>query len=246
MTVEAPVEERPAYTVVPMDRLRRVTGKRMRASVEDKPHVTLHRHARADALARRRAAERAAVAEEDRRVISLTAVLLTTVARSLTRNRRLNGRVEDGEIRLYEEVNVGFAVEVPGGLVVPVIRSVDTCDVPTVASQLHALADAARNGRLRPEDIADATFTVSNLGSYGVELFTPIISPPQLAILGVGASTTGVDVIDGTLVPYTRLGLSLSFDHAAADGSDAARVLADIVRDVEAPDDVLPPLVGGS
>lgn len=245
MAGSTPVEDRPPYTVVPMDRLRRVTAKRMRASVEDKPHVTLHRYAAAEGLAARRTAERAAVGAEGA-AISLTAVLVSVVARALAVNRRLNGRVEDGEIRLYEEVNIGVAVEVPGGLVVPVIRAADAIDVTTLASRLAQLAETARSGRLRPEDMSDATFTISNLGAYGIELFTPIISPPQLAILGVGASATGVAVVDGELVPRTRLGLSLSFDHAAADGSDAARVLADIVRAVEAPDDVLPPLGGGS
>lgn len=234
-----PAQTGAAYTVVPMDRLRRVTGKRMRASVEDKPHVTLLRQARAGALADRRAAERARAGDEAGEGISLTAVLVAVVARALARNRRLNGRVEDGEIRLYERVDIGVAVEVPGGLVVPVIRSADTSDVVTVAAQLRRLADAARAGRLRPDDASDATFTISNLGSYGVESFTPIISPPQLAILGVGATTWGVDVVDGAVVPSARIGLSLSFDHAAADGSDAARVLADIVEAVERPDAVL-------
>lgn len=229
----------PAYTVVPMDRLRRVTGKRMRASVEEKPHVTLHRYARVEALVARQAGERARAGEADRQAISLTAVLVAVVARALAANRRLNGRTEDGEIRLYEDVNVGVAVEVPGGLVVPVIRAADRCDAAAVGTELHRLAELARGGKLRPEDMSDATFTVSNLGSYGIELFTPIISPPQLAILGVGASRAGVEIVDGAVVPTVSMGLSLSFDHAASDGSDAAKVMANIVRAIQDPAAVL-------
>ena len=227
------------YTVVPMDRLRRVTAKRMRASVEEKPHVTLHRYARVDALIARRVRERAAVDQEAGVATSLTAMLIAVVARATARNGRLNGRVEEGEIRLYEAVNIGVAVEVPGGLTVPVIKAADMLSVAEVGLELRRLAEAGRAGQLRPEDMSDATFTVSNLGSYGVELFTPIISPPQLAILGVGSSTYGVDVLDGAVMPFQRIGLSLSFDHAASDGSDAAKVLGDLVDAIERPESVL-------
>lgn len=238
MSAAAGVEAAP-YTVVPMDRLRRVTGKRMRASVEEKPHVTLHRYARVDAFNARREQERIGLDDEQRKAVTLTAVLVAVVARAMARNPRVNGRVEEGEIRLYNEVNVGVAVEVPGGLTVPVIHGAAELDIVAVGTELRRLADAAKAGGLRPEDMSDATFTVTNLGSYGVELFTPIISPPQLAILGVGASSYGVDVVDGVIASFRRIGLSLSFDHAASDGSDAAKVLTDLVAAIEDPGSVL-------
>lgn len=236
MSLELADSPHPEYTIVAVDRLRRVTARRMRVSVGDKPHVTLHRHAGLDALIALRQAARERLPEELRSDLTLTAVLVGVLARALKANNRLNGRVEEGEIRLYADVNIGVAVEVDGGLVVPVIRNAADHDFASIGAELKRLAHAARSGRLRPEEASEGTFTVSNLGAYGVEFFTPIINPPELAILGVGASVESVEIRDGELVTVRRLGLSLSFDHAASDGSDAARVLADLVEAVERPD----------
>lgn len=224
------------YTILPPVRLRRVTAQRMRASVNEKPHVTLHRYADVDLLIERQRAMRERLPEEQRSVLTLTAVLVGVLARALKANNRLNGRLEENEVRLYSDVNMGVAVEVEGGLMVPVIRGAAGLDFVTIGNELKRLTAAARSGRLGSEDASAATFTVSNLGAYGVELFTPIINPPELAILGIGAIVDKAEFRDGTLVAKRRLGLSLSFDHAASDGSDAARVLADLVEAVEKPE----------
>jgi len=226
------------YQTVPMDRLRRVTARRMRTSATEKPHVTLHRHVDVDALMtwRRQAQDRRPAAQ--RSDITMTAVLVFLVARAFTRNNRVNGRVENDEIRLYEAVHMGVAIEVEGGLVVPVIHDASRRELSDIGSELKRLARAARSGSLRPEDVSDGTFTITNLGSYGVEFFTPIINPPQLAILGVGVTRQVTAVRDGESVISSEMGLSLSFDHAASDGSDAARALDQLVRTLSAPNDV--------
>lgn len=229
------VTAKAGYTTVPVGRLRRVTARRMQASVAEKPHVTLHRRARVDALMTARQLEQARMPVRDQAQLTVTALLVAAVARALAHEGRLNGRVEDGEIRLYHQVNVGVAVEVDGGLMVPVVRDAAARDLPGLAAELHRLVQTARSGTMRPEDISDATFTVSNLGSYGVELFTPIINPPQLAILGVGSVLDHPVLDGGRLVTHRRVGLSLSFDHAANDGAEAARTLANLVHEIENP-----------
>lgn len=229
-TVEQSVDA--SYDVVPSTRFRRVTARRMKASASEKPHVTLHTHAPVDALMSWRSAERARDATS---AVTVTTAVVALVARVLAQHNRLNGRVEEDEVRLYADVNLAVAVDTPDGLVAPVVQHADRRDLGDLADELRRLADASRDGRLRPEDVADATFTITNLGAFGVELFTPIINPPQLAILGIGAITLGLVEADGEIVPTRMLGLSLSFDHAAGDGADGARLMSAVVAAIGDP-----------
>lgn len=219
------------YDVLPLGRVRRATGRRMHASVTQTPHVTLHGSADATALLgehRRRVRELSAGGAR----VTLTALLARVVAASLREFPRLNGRTEDGEIRLYHAVNLGIAVSLEDGLTVPVIRDADRKPTADIAQELWGLSDRARAGRLRPADLSDGTFTLSNLGAFGVEHFTPIINPPQLGILGTGTIVPTPSMNDGRLCEQPRLGLSLSFDHAALDGAQAAQFLAIVARRV--------------
>lgn len=223
---ETPVRE------IPYDRFRRTTAKRMTLSVTTKPQLTLHRHAALTKL-------EAGLTDQQERCpdagISLTGALLAAISRGVAASR-VNGVVNEHVIQLYESVDLGVAVDVNGSLVVPVIRDAARLSVADLGAELKALAARARAAELRPEDVNGATFTVSNLGPMGVELFTPIINPPQLAILGLGAVSEAVVMVDGALTSERRVGLSLSFDHAATDGADAARVLADIAASIEQAD----------
>lgn len=214
------------YDVVPADRMRRAVARRMRQAVTEQPHVTLH--ARADA--RQLLAAKKQLAGRDGARITLTVVLMHLVARVLKKYPRLNGLTEDGEIRLYHAVNLGCAVALDDGLVVPVIRDADQKTINTLTTELADKTDRARAGALGVDDISGGTFTVSNLGAHGVEYFTPIINPPQLAILGVGAIREQLHCEDGVLRSVPYLHLSLSFDHAAVDGAQAAHLLS-LVRE---------------
>lgn len=219
---------------VDYDRFRRVTARLMTASVTTKPQVTLHRHAEVTALeAALEVAQSAGQGSADARV-GFTAALLATVARGVAASR-VNGTVTDQVISLHDGVDLGVAVDVSGSLVVPVVRRADQRSVADLAGELRRLVDAAGSGTLRPDEVQGATFTVTNLGALGVELFTPIINPPQLAILGVGAIDTTLRLSEGGVVAVRRLGLSLSFDHGATDGADAARALDALVRAIESP-----------
>jgi pyruvate dehydrogenase E2 component (dihydrolipoamide acetyltransferase) len=225
----------PGGTQLRFDRFRRVTERRMTASVTEKPQVTLHRHASLGTLD---AALAEAVARTGATDITMTALLLKLVASTMAEHGRVNGWVKDKVITMPGEVHLGIAVDVGGSLVVPTVRHADRLSVAGIGREVRRLAAAARESRLRPEDVDGATFTVTSLGSLGVELFTPIINPPQLAILGVGAVTEHVVLRQGVPATERRLGLSLTFDHAATDGADAARVLGHLVSRVEDPWDV--------
>ncbi|WP_162529761.1 2-oxo acid dehydrogenase subunit E2 [Nocardioides caldifontis] len=216
---------------IPYDRFRRTTAKRMAHSITTKPQLTLHRHAELTAL---EAALRQAKAAQPDVPVGFTAALLVSIARSLT-GSRLNGTVDEQVISLHRDVHLGVAVDVDGALLVPVLRNANKISVAQLEAELKRLAHKARTTGLRPDDVAGATFTVSSLGPLGVELFTPIINPPQLAILGLGAVRDELTLVDGEPVAVRRLGLSLTFDHAATDGAEAARVLGRVCESIESP-----------
>jgi pyruvate dehydrogenase E2 component (dihydrolipoamide acetyltransferase) len=210
------------YVVLPNDRNRRAVGRSMRAAVTEMPHVTLHARAVATNLvaARSRLNSRDGLPR-----VSLTAVIAHVVVGALREYPRVNGRSEEGEIRLYHPVNLGVAVALEDGLVVPVLRDAQDLDIDRMAAAIVESSERARSGRIKLPDLVDGTFSLSTLGAYGVEFFTPIINPPQLAILGVGAVVDEVRMHDGAASSVPVLYLSLSFDHAAMDGVQAARFL---------------------
>jgi pyruvate dehydrogenase E2 component (dihydrolipoamide acetyltransferase) len=222
----------PGIRTVPYNRFRRTTAKRMTQSITTKPQLTLHRAADLTAL---ESGLRQATTEHPDVPVGFTAALLAAVARGLA-GSRLNGTVDDEMISLHDDVHLGVAVDVEGALLVPVIRNANRVSVAELNVDLKRLANKARTTGLRPEDVMGATFTVSSLGALGVELFTPIINPPQLAILGIGAVRDELALVDGVPSTVRRLGLSLSFDHAATDGAEAARVLAAVCGIIESPD----------
>lgn len=226
------------YEVLAQERLQRVTARRLRGAVTEKPQVTLHARAHLDPLLEWR--RRLNAVSDGRPSISVTAALARVVTEALIRwGRRVNGHIDGDEVRLFKSVNLGVAVDTGHGLTVPVLRDAQTLSVRDTAEEIARLADKARHGKLHPTDLVDATFTVSNLGMFGVEVFTPLVNPPQMAILGVGAAQPTVRLVEGNVTEVHMLGLSLSFDHAAMDGADAAGWLARLVALVEAPQEAL-------
>lgn len=158
--------------------------------------------------------------------VTATDVVLRAVALALGDHPALNAHWEDGEIVEFEEPNLGVAVDTDRGLVVPVIHRAHTLDLPALAGQRAELVEAARSGRLVPEQLSEATFTVSNLGMFGVEVFDPVVNPPQVALLSVGRTREDVE---GT----TTLGLAA--DHRAVDGVQAAKFLERVRELIEWP-----------
>lgn len=161
--------------------------------------------------------------------------VLKAVAMTLAGDRRLNASLAEGELRVWQEINVGFAVAVEDGLVVPVVRNADRKSLPEIAREARELAERARARKLTLQDLEGATFTVTNLGAFGVLAFTPIIPLPQIAILGVGVMEEKPVIREGQVVPRKLMNLCLVFDHRAIDGAQAAQFLQKVKVALEAP-----------
>jgi pyruvate dehydrogenase E2 component (dihydrolipoamide acetyltransferase) len=166
---------------------------------------------------------------------SLNDFIVKACALALRRHPRANGSYRDGRFELHEHVNIGIAVAAPDALVVPTITDADTCSVGAIAREARRLAGAVRDGSVTPRDLSGATFSVSNLGMYGMTAITPVINPPQAAILGVGAARAVPALRDGELVERQLMTLTLSCDHRILYGADAAEFLSDIRRNLESP-----------
>jgi pyruvate dehydrogenase E2 component (dihydrolipoamide acetyltransferase) len=162
--------------------------------------------------------------------ISLNDMITKAVAVALRRHPRLNATLVDQEVRLHGAVNVGVAVNLDEGLIVPVIFNADQKDLGQIACEGRDLAEKARSGRLHLDDISDGTFTITNLGTTGIDLFTPIINPPQVAILGVGMVQRRPVVVADALAVRPSVYLCLVFDHRAVDGVPAANFLQEVQK----------------
>ena len=180
----------------------------------------------------------------DRPVPSYTDITACIVARVLRRHPRLAARWEGDPPRLFlpgsEPISIGLAVDTPDGLLVPVLAAAETMRLVELAQQSQRLIQAAREGRLTAAEMQGGQFTLTNLGAYGVETFTPMLNFPEVAILGLGAIRAEAIVDDeGRITAGHRMSLSLTFDHAAIDGAPAAAFLQELSRGLETPAAVL-------
>jgi pyruvate dehydrogenase E2 component (dihydrolipoamide acetyltransferase) len=162
-------------------------------------------------------------------------VLTRLVAAALMRHRAVNAHFAEGEVRRYPSANVGIAVATSNGLVVPVVRDADRKSIQEIAVARSDLVSRAREGKLQLQDLEDGTFTISNLGMYGVEQFIAVLNPPQVAILAVGAIEERPLVVEGELEIVAAMSMTLTCDHRAIDGSEGAEFLRTVKTLVEAP-----------
>ena len=162
-------------------------------------------------------------------------VLTRVVAAALMRHRAVNAQFVGGEIHRYPTANVGIAVAAPNGLVVPVIRQADRLSVAQIAAARSDLVARARDGKLQLQDLEGGTFTISNLGMYGVEQFIAVLNPPQVAILAVGSIEGKPLVVDGELLVAPAVTVTLTCDHRAIDGSEGAEFLRTVKTFIETP-----------
>jgi pyruvate/2-oxoglutarate dehydrogenase complex dihydrolipoamide acyltransferase (E2) component len=201
--------------------MRRTIAERLRYSFEQAVPLTLMREVRAERLG----ATRSQLAEKGLSV-SYDALFIKALAIVLRQDPRLNASIEGDSICVYDSINVGFAVAIQAGLVVPVIHNADNQPLPAIEKAIRQLSEAARAGRLSADDAAAGTVTVTNLGAYGVDAFTPVLNPPQAAILGIGRIVRKPVVDEDAVVPGDACVLSLTFDHRVCDGAPAAELLA--------------------
>ncbi len=168
--------------------------------------------------------------------LSVTDIILAAAVRALRDNPRVNASYADGEMIIYEHVNLGVAVDTPDGLVVPVVHEADRLDAAGLSARLAAIAEQARTKRLRPEDLEGATFTVSNLGAYGVDNGTPVIFAPQAALMFVGAIRDEVLAVGGRPEVRPAMHIAVAYDHRGIDGATASRFTTGVRRLLESAD----------
>jgi pyruvate dehydrogenase E2 component (dihydrolipoamide acetyltransferase) len=212
--------------------VRLITAARMAESAQTIPHVTLT--AEADAMELVNA--RAQIGDVLGGKPSHNTLLMALVARGLAEFPALNAEYDpQGGLRLNTMINIGLAVDTERGLLVPVMRDVPAHTLERLDETLKSLIARAHDGKNHPADLEGGTFTISNLGMYGIDAFTPIIMPPQVAILGIGQIKPRVVPRNGEVVIRDMVALSLSFDHRAVDGGPAARFLARVKMLIERP-----------
>lgn len=216
---------------IPVSRIWELMAERTTRSWTSAPHFYLVR----DVDAGRLESWRRVAASRLGRGISVTDLLVRAAAAALRSHPRVNVAWVDGGIRASAEVNVGIAVAVEDGLVVPVVHEADRLGTAGIAARREDVVARAREGKLRPEDVERGTFTVSNLGMFGVDAFNAVLASPQAAILAVGRIADRVVALEGAPAVRPMLTLTLSCDHRAVDGATAARFLGELADLIEEP-----------
>ena len=205
----------------------------MLQSAREIPQFSVSRELDAEALAVVRNRINADIEDAESRV-SFTSLLIWLTAHALLKHPRLNGRFDEDAIVQHESVNMAVAIDTPQGLTVPVIHRAETLSVYETAEALKDLVTRAGGKRLSGSDFKDATFTISNLGMLGVTRFTPLINPPQAAIMGVGAPRDTVRTnVDGILIPARTIEVTVTGDHRILDGAEVARFLQTLRESME-------------
>ncbi len=231
----APAQHKAANVEVPSS-IGRLMAERTTQSWTTVPHFFVTRNIDAAALNQYRERIAAEIERTHGVRITHTDLLVALVARVLTKHPRLNASWSPEGIRLHDRVNMGVAIAVNDGVVAAVIPNAQAAGLAEIATQRRDVAERARAGKLRPADIADATFTISNLGMYKVDAFSAIITPPQAAILAVGSIADQVVAVDGKPAVRPTMSLTLSSDHRVADGARAALFLNDVAEALREPE----------
>ena len=224
------VDDFRAYDEEPMSNVRKVIAKAMHSSLSEMAQLTLNSSFDATNLMAYRAKLKENAEALGLGKITINDMVLYAVSRILPKYPEINANLIDNTFRKYRHANVGMAVDTDRGLLVPVIFGAEKLTLSEIAAQAKVLAGKAREGKCSPDEMSGGSFTVSNLGSMGVESFTPVINPPQTAILGVCCTTNRLKA-DGKV--YPAMGLSLTFDHRAVDGAPAAKFLKELCTALE-------------
>jgi pyruvate dehydrogenase E2 component (dihydrolipoamide acetyltransferase) len=216
---------------IPFAGMRQAIAEAMVDSLHSMAQLTLTSHADVTALAGLREVLRRRWGAR----ISYTDLIVKAVALALREHPILNSTLVGDEIVLHDEINLGVAVALEQGLIVPVLQKADKRSVLEIHRELHNLAGRARSDQLAVDEVTGGTFTVTNLGMYRVDAFTPIVNPPEVAILGVGAINEHLALAEGQVTPRSRMALSLTIDHRVVDGAPGAAFLHTLVEFLEEP-----------
>ena len=218
------------FVGTPLSGMRKIISQRMSLSWQTVPHVHLTMETdMSEAIRLKEKLFRAGTK------VSYTDIIVKCTAQALAEFRVINDRICDGRIIHNEEINIGVAVALDNGLVAPVIRNADQKSLCLLSAELAELSSKARQGKLLPDEYAGGSFTVSNLGMYGVDHFTPVINPPESAILGVCRLMERAVVVDSAVTVRSMMNLCLAFDHRLIDGATAAQFMCRLRQYVEQP-----------
>jgi len=220
---------------IPLTKLRSIIGKRMVQSVQNVPHFFVTHEVDVENLIALRKDINNLLPEGEK--ISVNDFIVRAVALSLKEFPNLNASIDEekGEIIQHGSIHVGVAVALENGLITVVCKYTDQKSIRQISSEIRALVDRARQGKVRSEDIEGSTFSISNLGMFDVTHFTAIINPPEAAILAVGSVTPKAVVVDGEIQIRQRMNVTISVDHRISDGAEAARFLQVLAKYLEEP-----------
>ncbi len=223
----------PEYEDVKLTNIRKVIARSMTASLSSMAQLTLNTSFDATELM----AYRKKVKENGEKLglanITLNDMVLYAVSRTLPNHKDLNAHLLEDKMRYFTNVHLGMAVDTERGLMVPTIFNANKLSLNDIAVEAKKCAADCQKGSINPDKLSGASFTVSNLGSLGIENFTPVINPPQTGILGVDNIVTRVKEVNGQIKTYPAMGLSLTFDHRALDGAPAAKFLKELAANLE-------------
>lgn len=238
-TVSAPVvlEENRDFTTEKLSNIRKVIAARMQESLQQSAQLTHHLSADARKLLAYRKQFKADLAGGKISAdITINDMVCFAVIRALRKHPQMNAHFLGDTIKVFKNVHIGFAVDTPRGLMVPALQNADNYNISGLSDQLKTLASQCKEGTISP-DLLSATaagFTISNLGAFGIEMFTPVLNLPQTGILGVNTIThRPADLGDGTIGIVPHIGLSLTYDHRAIDGAPASAFLREVKLEVE-------------
>lgn len=210
--------------------IRKITAQRLSDSYRNAVHVTINMEVKADNLFNLR--------NKIEGNPSLTIIMLKLIAKALKDSPEANATLEGDKLTTYDSINIAVAIDTPFGLLTPVLRDVDRKSIKQLLDEYGDLVERARNGGLKEKDFVGGTFTITNLGMLDVDSFTPIINPPQIAILGINRIKDSIVIEDGLTKNIKTMYLSLSFDHRAIDGAPAARFLQRVKQYFEESDQI--------
>ena len=224
--------------IIEMDRMRRLIADHMVRSKQTSPHVTSFTEADVTNLVMWREKMKKDFEKREGTKITFTPLFMEAIVRCIKRFPLINSSVDGNKIIVKKDINIGMAAALPNGnLIVPVIKNADQLNLVGLAKQVNGLADNARNNKLKAEDISDGTFTLTNVGTFGSLMGTPIISQPQVAILAVGAIKKRPVVIEtphgDSIAIRHMMYLSMSYDHRIVDGSLGATFLTAVANELE-------------
>jgi pyruvate dehydrogenase E2 component (dihydrolipoamide acetyltransferase) len=233
------VVEKEEFKAIPISATRRAIAERMMRSVHDTAPVTLMSTIDATNLVNLRQQFKAVAQQQDERITrsaaGYTDIVIKLASLALERHPLLNSRWDGDQIVTLSRIDIGLAVDTHAGLHVPVIRDVPSLSLRQIAAMSQELIDRARKRKLIPDELRGGTFTVTNLGPFGIDAFTPVINSPECAVLGMGRIVKQPSLVDQQLTQRDRMTLCLTFDHRVVDGAPASRFLQDLARLLENP-----------